>query len=422
MAVSIFSKPISLMGIYTSACVFLFSALLIAVPNGYSYGPCLLLLGSLVLIVTRPKLNLERHDWLFIAALFLYFFANVLSNLIHSLPVQSYDLSSRYLLSIPVYFLLIAYQPNKNSFWLGLIVGAIAAGFLAIYQRYILSGIWWRVGGFINPIQFGDICVLMAGLLVCGLLSCFTITNKFDKYKYFFFFAIAIGFALLASFFSWSRGSWLAIPLIVLVFYCVAFQSQKRKILLFFLILGVASCILFLFLPDTNSVKGRILQGVSEVKMNLAGDETPNSVNIRMNMWVNGIQAFKDRPLIGWGNLESIKLNYAPQWEVINSQGDFNHLHNSFIDELAKRGMFGFLALIFLLVVPFCYFLKVLKKNYTSAIPFAAAGIMLILCVIVFGFTQVFNAHNSGVMVFTFYLVIIKAYCRNIISSASAQS
>lgn len=409
------------MRLYVSICIFLFSAFLVCLPNGYSYAPLLLLLGSIVLIITHPRLNLKMYDWLFITSLFFYFMVNVISAAIHSLPLKSYDLPSRYLLAIPVYLLLIAYPANKNCFWSGLIIGAIGAGCIAIYQRYFLGGIWWRVGGFINPIQFGDICILISGLLSCGLLLYFNgnkSNHRFKKYIVFFLF-IGIILAVLASLLSWTRGGWLAIPFIVLVFFKASAPSAKRKIFLLFSFFSVFILILFIFLPKSNSVKERVLQSATEIKIYLAGEQAPDSVNIRMKMWSNGIEAFEDKPFIGWGDLSSIKLNYAPDWEAINLQGDFNHLHNSFIDELAKRGVVGFAALIFLLGVPFYYFLGVMRSGHINVVPFGAAGIILILSVIVFGFTQVFTAHNSGVMVFVFYLVIIKAYCRNILNIES---
>ena len=60
-----------------------------------------------------------------------------------------------------------------------------------------------------------------------------------------------------------------------------------------------------------------------------------------------------------------------------------------------------------------------MRTRQADVMPFAAAGVVLILCVMVFGLTQCFLAHNSGTMAFVFYLVIIKAYCRNIVAARS---
>lgn len=54
---------------YTSLSVLLLGALALVVPTGYSIGAALLLLGSAVLLVTRPALRMTRRDWLIIAVL-----------------------------------------------------------------------------------------------------------------------------------------------------------------------------------------------------------------------------------------------------------------------------------------------------------------------------------------------------------------
>ena len=48
----------------TSVCVFLFSALALAVNSGYSLGALVLLLASSWLLWKRPRLHLQRRDYL----------------------------------------------------------------------------------------------------------------------------------------------------------------------------------------------------------------------------------------------------------------------------------------------------------------------------------------------------------------------
>ena len=53
----------------TSVCVFLFFALALAVTSGYSLGALILLLSSMLLLWKRPRLNLQRRDYLLIGTL-----------------------------------------------------------------------------------------------------------------------------------------------------------------------------------------------------------------------------------------------------------------------------------------------------------------------------------------------------------------
>src|SRR5690242_15482908 len=102
--------------IYTSVAVFIFSALALTVSGGYSYGPILLLLGGVILILSSKKLNLSKLDILVILLLLLYFLIQLFSNIIHQLPLNYYDLPSRFLLAIPAYILLINFPPRKDFF------------------------------------------------------------------------------------------------------------------------------------------------------------------------------------------------------------------------------------------------------------------------------------------------------------------
>ena len=55
----------------TSVCVFLFSALALAVTSGYSLGALVLLLASSWLLWKRPRLDLQRRDYLMLGTLLL---------------------------------------------------------------------------------------------------------------------------------------------------------------------------------------------------------------------------------------------------------------------------------------------------------------------------------------------------------------
>lgn len=406
-------KENSLMRIFCSFSVFLFSAISLVVPSGFSYGALLLVLGSIVLLRFRPSFSFQKHDWIFVLTLAGYFFINVLSNLYHGLPANAYDNVSRYLLAIPVYFLLILYNPEKNYFWFGVVFAAISAAIFTVYQKYAVVGWWGRPVGYMNAIQFGDIALLMASFSLCGCLWFFG-KCKNIYFSVLCFFSSLLG--LMVSLFSWSRGGWLAIPFVILSLY-QSFDIQIRRKYLFYLpFFLIFTFFCYLFLPENNLFKARVLQTDAEVISYIRGDENKSAtVSTRMKMWEVGLDAFKFKPIFGWGDLNVIKQQFSSSWVEINRQGDFNHLHNEYIDALAKKGLVGFAALMAMYLVPLYYFIGLMRTRQADVMPFAAAGVVLILCVMVFGLTQCFLAHNSGTMTFVFYLVIIKAYCRNIV-------
>lgn len=408
-----FPKPLSYISFLNAFAVFLFSALALVVPSGYSYGPLLLFLASFCLIIKRPALQLEVHDWWFIAALSTYLCISIFSNAYHGSSSSSYDRPLRYLLAIPVYLLLVAYPPHRNSLFFGLIIGGIGAGVVALYQQiFLYDELVWpgRSNGFLNPIQFGNISFLIAVLSIV-----FAIFFPFNnKEKYMSVLLLISGFmAFLASFLSLSRGGWVVTPVLLFLMYKL-FNGKQKKI--FRLVVSFALLLLIGFvivLPKDNAFKYRLVETSSEiVNVVKAGDVSERtSIGSRLKMWANGIDALAEKPFLGWGDLSEIKRQFPLPWIELNKLDNFNHLHNEYIDALAKSGIIGCASLIFLLIVPLCYFFDAIRKR-SAATPFAAAGTALIVCIMIFGLTQCFLLHHSGTMIFLFYLVIIKAFCR----------
>jgi len=412
------------MKVYVSSMVFLFSAISLITPSGYSYGPVLLLLGSFVLLLNLKSLHLTRHDWIFILVIGAYVGINFILIIFHNLPISSFDKLVRYLFAIPVYLLLIAYKPYENYLWNGLIVGALGAAVMAVAQQFgFFNQAAWpnRSSGFLNPIQFGDVSLLIGLLLFPFFLQGH---SKDPKAKLFIFFPCLMGF--FASFLSLSRGGWVAVPFVLAVTHKNLSYRVKKLLFICFALSSLVFITAMFFLPKSNSFKDRVIYTETEIIKIFSSDrseqKTYTSISSRMKMWENGFMAFTSQPIFGWGDLKAIKLNFPSQWQELNQIDDFNHLHNEYIDALAKKGIIGFFALMMLYLQPLYYFMVLMRSRQLDILPYATAGTVLIISVMVFGLTQCFLAHNSGTTIFIFYLVIIKAYCRNVVESRPQQT
>ena len=113
--------------VYTSLAVFLFSAIALIIPSGFSVGASLLVLGSVVLLWQRTKPQLRRDDYLLMAAFAAYFFINTAVLLTQAALLREYDAPLRFLLALPALLLLLAYPPRAAAFWGGLAAGAVNA-------------------------------------------------------------------------------------------------------------------------------------------------------------------------------------------------------------------------------------------------------------------------------------------------------
>jgi O-antigen ligase len=297
-------------------------------------------------------------------------------------------------------------------FWLGLMFAGLSAGFFAIFQVYFDSSHWERASGYMNAIQFGDISFLTASLMLCGVVwATYVLKNKYVAVL----FLVSSLFGFFASFLSLSRGGWIAAPFVLYVLFLV-FKPANKKMFLAFGAVGIFMTVaLFIVMPQTNPIKVRILETGVDLTNFSQGELNSESTSFytRVQMWKNGIDAFSERPIVGWGDITAIKNHYPVQWGALNAIDNFNHLHNEYLDALAKHGLVGFIMLMALFLVPLRYFLSLMREGSEESTAFAVAGVILIVCVMVFGLTQTFMAHNSGVTIFAFYLVIIRAYCRN---------
>ncbi len=395
--------------IYTSIAVFLFSAIALIIPDGVSVGPVLLLAGSAALLrkLNRPKL--EREEIALILVLALYFLVGVLANLAHAAPLREYDSAARFLLAIPVLLLLRSFPPLPYFFWSGTGIGAISSGLYGVWQVFSVSGM--RAAGHTNPIQFGNISMLLGVLCLAGLGWAAT-----DRRSAFWRVLMSCGmfFGLLGSLLSGSRGSWISL-LVALpaAYFCYGGAWSRRHmaaatasiLLLFSVLLAVPQ------LP----METRIKLAVTESQDYFYSGTSTTSVGARLEMWRAGMLLVPEHPWLGWGKDGYVQredhLVQAGKIRLI--PGEHNHLHNEYLDALVKRGLAGLVALLALYLVPLILFARHVRDNNRAVRPYAVAGVLLIVCYMTFGLTQSFLTHNNGVMTLAFMLVILWSLLRS---------
>ena len=120
---------------YSSVAVFLLGALALVVPSGYTYGAALLLLGGLVQLWRRPRLDLVREDYMLMAALAGYSLLFMLQLWLEGAGSSAFDRPSRFLFAVPALLFVLAYPPRLAWLWSGLVVGAVAVSmFLPLFD------------------------------------------------------------------------------------------------------------------------------------------------------------------------------------------------------------------------------------------------------------------------------------------------
>lgn len=388
---------------FTSLAVFLLGAIALIVPSGYSLGAVLLLLGSAWLLVARPGLGLARQDWLVIAALLAYACIGMLEAGWDGQGSRGLDKPVRFALAIPAMLLVIAYPPRLSWLWSGLALGAIGAGSWAGWQKLIEDVV--RAGGYTHLIQFGNLSMLMGVLCLAGLGWAYVQPRRLP---WLLLLGLGALFGIMGSLFSGSRGGWIGFPLILLVLYRGYGRDLSHYVNAAILSIVLGGALLVYLLPQTG-VQPRVQAAFHDVEQYFVHDNPATSVGMRFEMWKGATQLIMEKPLTGWGD-----NGYRERKQELVSEGvlhhaimQFGHAHNDFLDAFAKRGLIGLAVLLALYLVPLRLFARQVRAQNYELRSLAVAGVLLPVAYIDFGLSQVFMAHNSGVMMYAFWLAVL---------------
>lgn len=394
---------------YTSAAAFLLMAIALVVPSGYSLGAVLLLLGGLGMLLVRRLPALERHDMLIIGVFVAYALVVVLEAWWDGQGSRGMDRPLRFLLALPALLLLLRFPPRAGAVWAGLAVGGIAAGGWAGWQK-LIEGVE-RAGGHTYVIQFGNISMLSAILCAAGLGWAF---QQRRATAWAALLALGIVGGVLGSLFSGTRGGWVGIPVVLWVLYRGYGRDLSLRwrggALLAVLVVGVLA-----FAVPQTGVQERVAEAFEDIERYVNQESRTSSLGARFEMWKGASQLIVEKPLLGWGeNGYQLGMQQLADEGVIDPFiPNYDHAHNEFIDATAKRGVLGLVVLLALYLVPMRLFARHMTTPDLHLRAFAIAGVLLPVAYFDFGLSQVFLAHNSGVMVYAFLLPVLWAALRH---------
>lgn len=382
----------------------------IGIPKGFNVTTLLLLLCSFGLPFLKPvSYPVDKEDKVLIWMFFAFGATFITFALFDQLKVSGLDKPSRFLLVIPVCFLLLRSKGPKEWLWYGIVVGSLLAFGLALYQR-LIEGVS-RARGDEHPIMFGD-----TGMML-GLLSLAAAIYFFSQ-KRFVWLALALvaGVAGVGtSVLSGSRGGWVAVPLIGLFLFweCRDLLGKKRLYTVFSIAL---ICIVAAVAIPQTGIQKRVGEAVSNIEHYLAGSQTATSVGLRFDMWKAAIYMFESAPIFGVGEsqVQPIKRELAAEGMINKQAVPFNHAHNEYFQALSTRGIVGFIILMAMYLVPLKLFLRKLRqyKDNWRIRSYAIGGALIPMCYMDFALTQTMFMHNIGVMMFAFPIAFFWAALR----------
>ena len=192
---------------------------------------------------------------------------------------------------------------------------------------------------------------LMAGFAIKSKKIGLTMTQKYIAIL--FCVVLAIGIV-----FSYTRAAWISL-LAASGFLVILLLKIRFRFLLFVLGIGiiVALSTWTKIYTNLNSREQKTsstnfdehIKSISNITTDLSNTE-------RLNRWSCAIRMFEQKPVLGWGP-GTYMFQYAPfqlakeRTYISTDFGDLGNAHSEFLGPLAESGIFGFLSVVFLILM-----------------------------------------------------------------------
>lgn len=373
-------------------------ALVLVVDSGGSAPLTLLgLVGIVIALKHKTWRLLHKDEFILLGIVLMFILVSALSVFamgVTEAGLGKLDLHLRLIAIIPVYLLVRQVRPSVRVVWLGIVIGALGAGAVAAYQ--VTLGDMNRAIGANNAIHFGNIS------LILGFMSLLAIEQLPPLVR--MLAPIAATMGVLASLLSGTRGSWLAIPVLLFIVLWHYRRSFGGRAAFATGAILLSLPILAYYLPATG-VHDRIHHAEHELVEYYASEKRDSSIGIRLEMWKAAATVVMSHPFtgVGLGRYEEAVQPLVDQGVVTSEILRFQDAHSEYWSTLLTRGIPGFVILLTLLLYP----LSLLRRGYQSgsaASAISGAGLIAVGGYIVHGVHN--NVFERGLSLSFFAFVI----------------
>ncbi|KZZ43115.1 MAG: O-antigen ligase family protein [Saccharospirillaceae bacterium] len=292
------------------------------------------LIGLSTIICRKGKVELSTPQLKIILSSCVVFLSSLSSWLLASYDVEVINLEPdlRFLFLPLVMIAVIQARITSKQLILALVFAGISYGFSSIYQRYEL-GIF-RVHGDENPVTYGNGAFL---IFACLLFSIFSKPPKLVLIGI----VVSAPLALYAAYLSGTRGSFLALPpLLLLLLYLLRGWQRVFGI--------VVSIILLLAASNIGYVEKQIDRTTASFSRFVQSDDENSSTGQRLLYWEKAICMTTKHPVFGSGPLtykESMQ-DQESSCTFKSSSGYVNQAHSVYLQTLATKGIVGLVAIV----------------------------------------------------------------------------
>ncbi|NOI77893.1 O-antigen ligase family protein [Vibrio coralliilyticus] len=283
----------------------------------------------------------------------------------------------RTLLTCLVYLSVVPWSKFSNS-WVynTIILSASVCGLNAIFEHYYLNIA--RVGIATNPIPYALYCSFVS-------LSSLALTKHYESRVIQGLCITGFLLSLWALILTDSRGVWVAYPIAMMLVIYRSFNNLSLVKLGTFTLIGLS----VIYLSFKPMIDERVDMTVAEFN-SISKGNYETSFGARLDLWTFGVDVWKEQPMVGEGDImleEGIRK--VPNRKAYRQL----HLHNQYIDTLARYGFLGLLIMMIWLFYP-------IKLNKTKEEKSVITQVLIMLLFIA-GLSDVPFHHTHVVYLFT---------------------
>jgi O-antigen ligase len=408
------NKPIDfLVKWHVPLLVFLGVSSTLVIKGGYTYWCLFLSILGLYHVARNPRfllstLRREDMDGSFAWLLGCFFLSSILSIFIYAF--HGYSIGGfQSVLPFLVYPFFISIISKENFltpiFLCGSATAALGATFFALIQIFYLGEA--RAFGHINPITFGDTCLIFSTACIIGFIE-LGVPGKVDRFKIILFVGGLSG--LIGSILSGSKGGWLSLITIYTywIWRSTSKAATKKRYLLPVAIVFIT--LVFYFLIPDHIVKNRIASGWNGLITYLeTGEVTEGSVSIRLELWKVGIRIFLESPLVGSGDFYTHlrRIELAQSGEYPQMVADIRTFDNEYVNRLAAEGLIGLASTLLIFAGPLLAFNKFRKSSIDTVRALALIGMALPVLYFEFGLSVSIYGTNAFRQVYASWSILL---------------
>lgn len=246
---------------------------------------------------------------------------------------------------------------------------------------------------FFNPVISYDIGFMSLTLIL--LCYSFSIKGRVS-YCYLILSLLTLFLLILHG----SRGTWVGIPFALLTLGIFYFKTQPKKLMLS---LSLFICFIVINLAIPNSPLVSRVEHLQSDTQNIQNNNYQNSSGIRLYLWENSIELFKQAPVIGVG-MHQIELENCRLYDQGKLPTCFQHMHSIYFHELAANGLIGFIGLLLTFSIAIIFFLKNLFSRDHQIQNLALTGLIFVIYYMLCGLTEYYLFFKNTT--YLFYWVV----------------